>query len=481
MTRVVVVGYGMAGARLAGELVHRDPTTDVTVLGAEPHPAYNRILLSGLLAGKVSEVDTRLPVPCGESLRLRLGEPVVSIDRAARTVTTAAARYAYDHLVLATGSTALVPPIDGLTATDALVFRTMDDCRRILAASAGARTALVLGGGLLGLEAARGLAARGLAVTVVHGAGHLMERQLDPAAGAVLDGTLRRLGIEVLIDVQATAAVPGGLVLADGTTLTADLLVVACGVRPEVGLAVGAGLAVGRGIQVDDRLRTSDPAISAIGDCAEFPGSISGLVAPAWAQAQVVADLISGAGPLARYRPTPPVTRLKAAGIDLAAMGDSCNGATDAVVYADPVRGRYIKLVIRDDRLAGAITLGDNPSVGALIQYFDRQTPLPADPRPLLLGRPGAGTTDHTHADSPASMPDTAIVCRCNTITKGAITRAWLAGDAGAVARAGTGCGGCRDVVDGIVSWLSTQEDGGMSRGAERSANLPPVIEGRVT
>jgi assimilatory nitrate reductase electron transfer subunit len=463
MSRVVVVGYGMAGARLVSELVSRDRTIDVTVLGGEPHPAYNRILLSGLLGAKMSEVDIRLPVPRGERIRLRLDEPAVSIDRAARYVTTASGRYEYDRLVLATGSSALVPPIDGLV--EAPVFRTLDDCRRILAAAAGARTALVLGGGLLGLEAARGLAARGLSVTVVHAAGHLMERQLDPAAGAVLDGALRALGIEVLVGAQAVAAVPRGLVLADGTTLTADVLVVACGVRPEVGLAAGAGLAVGRGVTVDDRLRTSDPAIHAIGDCAEFPGSITGLVAPAWAQARVVADLITGTDPRARYRPTPPVTRLKAAGIDLAAMGDSCDGAADAVVYADPVRGRYVKLVIRDERLAGAIALGDNPSVGALIQYFDRQTPLPADPRPLLLGRPGAGEDRAAPAPSPALMPDDAVVCRCNTVTKGAITKAWLAGarDAGAhhvgaATHAGTGCGGCRDVIEGIVSWLSTQE-----------------------
>jgi assimilatory nitrate reductase electron transfer subunit len=457
--RVVVVGYGMAGARLAGELLARDRGLDLTVLGAEPYRAYNRILLAGVLAGRVSEVDTLLPEVRGA--RLRLGEPAVAVDLATRVVSTSDGRYPYDALVLATGSTALVPPIDGLA--DPLVFRTLDDCRRVAARVPHARSALVLGGGLLGLEAARGLAARGLAVTVVHAAGHLMERQLDPGASAVLDRTLADLGIAVRLDAAAVAALPGGrgLRLADGTTLAADLLVVACGVRPEVSLARAAGLAVNRGVLVDDRLRTCDPYVYAIGDCAEYPGEVSGLVAPAWAQAHVVADLVTGTDPAARYRPVPPVTRLKAAGIDLAAMGESTVDCPDAVTFADPARRRYAKLVIRDGRLAGAILLGDHPAVGEVIQHFDRQSPLPCDPRPLLFARPGAAADGTVAtAGSPALMPDTALVCRCNNVSKGALTRAWLDGarDLSAATRAGTGCGSCRDVVAGIASWLDSTE-----------------------
>ena len=460
MTRVVIVGYGMAGARLAGELLARDRNLDLTVLGAEPHRAYNRILLSNLLAGKVDEGDTLLPDAHGKRLSLRLGAPARSLDRSRREVSTSdGSVFGYDALVLATGSTAIVPPIDGLA--DPPVFRTLDDCRRIAARLPGARSALVLGGGLLGLEAARGLAARGLAVTVVHAAGHLMERQLDPGASAVLDRTLCDLGIEVHLDAAAVGATPDGLRLADGRTLPADLVVVACGVRPEVSLARDAGLAVGRSILVDDRLRTSDPDVYAIGDCAEYPGDVSGLVAPAWAQAHVVADLVTGTGPAARYRPVPPVTRLKAAGIDLAAMGESTVDSDDTVTFVDPVRRRYAKLVIRNGRLTGAIMLGDHPAVGAVIQHFDRQTPLPSDPRPLLFARPGAGS-DGTlaAAESPALMPDAALVCRCNGISKGALTKAWLGGarDLEAATKAGTGCGSCRDVVEGIASWLSTVE-----------------------
>jgi assimilatory nitrate reductase electron transfer subunit len=442
--RIIVVGYGMAGARLASSV--RD--LDVIVLGAEPHPAYNRILLSDVLAGRRAEGDTRLPTPRGATVRL--GVTVTGIDRTARRVLTATGAYPYDALVLATGSTAIVPP--GFAGVP--VFRTLDDCRAILNRAAGARTAIVLGGGLLGVEAARGLAARGLAVTVVHAAGHLMERQLDPAAAAVLGRTLADLGIAVRLDAAATHALPGGtgLRLADGTELAADLLVVACGVHPEVSLARAAGLAVNRGVVVDDQLRTSDPAIYAIGDCAEHPGTVSGLVAPAWEQARVVAEVLRGQD--ASYRPVLPVTRLKAAGIDLAAMGESTDGVSDAVTYVDPMAGRYAKLVRRGDRLVGAILLGEHPSVGAVIQYFDRQLPLPADLRPLLLGRPGAGTRPD-HRESPALMPDAALVCRCNGITKGEIKRAWLAG---VTTEAGTGCGGCTDVVAGITAWLSTQD-----------------------
>jgi assimilatory nitrate reductase electron transfer subunit len=460
MNRVVIVGYGMAGARLAGELLARDRDLDLTVLGAEPHRAYNRILLSNLLAGKVAEGDTLLPDAHGKRLSLRLGAPAVSLDRPRREVSTSdGAVFGYDALVLATGSTAIVPPIDGLA--DPLVFRTLDDCRRIAARLPGARSALVLGGGLLGLEAARGLAARGLAVTVVHAVGHLMERQLDPGASAILDRTLRDLGIEVHLDALAVGALPGGggLRLSDGRVLTADLVVVACGVRPEVSLAQDAALTVKRGILVDDRLCTSDPDIYAIGDCAEYPGEVSGLVAPAWAQAHVLADLVTGTDPGARYRPVPPVTRLKAAGIDLAAMGESTVDSDDAVTFVDPARRRYAKLVIRDGRLAGAIMLGDHPAVGAVIQHFDRQTPLPSDPRSLLFARPGAGS-DGALATSPALMPDTALVCRCNGISKGALMKTWLGGarDLEAATKAGTGCGSCRDVVEGIASWLSTVE-----------------------
>jgi assimilatory nitrate reductase electron transfer subunit len=449
--RVAIIGYGMAGARLAGELRSRCADVKVTAFGAEPHRAYNRILLSNLLAGKSREDDLMLAEPAS-GVDVRVGVPVTAIDPGRRLVRTADDEREYDAIVLATGSRAIVPPLGD---PDVLVFRTLDDCRRIVAAAEGARTAIVLGGGLLGIEAARGLAGRGLDVTVVHAAGHLMERQLDPDAGTVLAGTLRTLGIDVHVDALATGWRDGALHLADGGYLQADLLVVACGVRPETSLASDAGLRVERGIVVDDAMRTSAEGVYAIGDCAEHRGTVYGLVGPAWEQAAIVADRLTG-GSL-EYGGSRLVTRLKASGIDLAAMG-STHG-DEVLTFADPYRGTYARLVVRDDRLAGAVLLGDNPTVGTVVQLYDRGGRVPADRRSLLLGRPLGG--DAVPAASPALMPDQAVVCRCNTVTKGRITAAWRAGarTAGEVAtatRATTGCGGCTDAVGGILDWLST-------------------------
>lgn len=470
--QVVIIGNGMAGARLAGELHAREGDRKVTVLGAEPHRAYNRILLSTLLAGRIDEPDVELTEAAGHGIDLRSGVPVTAVDRSAREVRTAdGERIAYDHLVLATGARAVVPSLPGLDPAAlperVVPFRTLDDCRRILAAADGASSALVLGGGLLGLEAARGLATRGLATTVVHPRAHLMERQLDPAAGAVLAGTLAGLGVTVELAVPATGVAADAtgvrLDLADGRSLHADLLVLSCGVRPDTALAQAAGLKVRRGVVVDDRLRTTDRSISAIGDCAEHDGVLTGLVAPAWAQARVLADVLTGTDPLARYRPRPVVTRLKAAGIDLASMGDAATGGPgEELTFADPTRGTYARLRIRDERLVGAILLGDNPAVGTVIQLFDRGHPVPSDRRALLLGR-ALGAVGAAPAASPALMPDSATVCQCNTVSKGALVRSWRSGartvDAvSAATRAGSGCGGCRDAVSGIVDWLSQAE-----------------------
>ncbi|MBQ1072036.1 NAD(P)/FAD-dependent oxidoreductase [Micromonospora sp. C31] len=467
--RIVIVGNGMAGSRLAGELHARGGDRKVTVLGAEPHRAYNRIMLSTLLAGRIGEPDVELAEAAGQGVDLCSGVTVTAVDRAAGTVhTDDGDRVAYDHLVLATGSRAVVPPLPGLDGPGlperVVPFRTLDDCRRILAVAADARSALVLGGGLLGLEAARALAARGLDVGVVHPVPYLMERQLDPAGAAVLADTLAGLGVTTHLAVSATKVLAGAdgvrLDLADGRSLTADLLVLSCGVRPDTALARAAGLAVQRGVLVDDRLRTGDPRISAVGDCAQHDGALTGLVAPAWAQARVVAQVLTGEDPQARYRPRPAVTRLKAAGIDLAAMGDPGDGGTgEELTFADPARGTYARLRIRDERLTAAILLGDNPAVGTVIQLFDRGQPVPADRRSLLLGR-AFGAAAGTPAATPALMPDAATVCQCNDVSKGTLVGCWRSGartvDAVVAAtRAGTGCGGCRDAVAGIVGWLS--------------------------
>jgi assimilatory nitrate reductase electron transfer subunit len=477
--QVVVVGYGMAGARLAEEIRQRDPDGQrvaLTVLGAEPGPTYNRVLLSAVLAGSMTTDAVRLHDP-GWAQRhgvdLRSGSPVTAIDRAARQVALAdGSTLDYDALVLATGSRAWVPPTEGLVAEDGelapgvVTFRTLADCERIVAASRAGAPVAVLGGGLLGLEAARGLAGRGNLVTVVHPVGHLMERQLDPAAGRVLARSLGGLGIECRLGVRAERYLPGdGLKLADGSHVPADLVVVSAGVRAETSLAVDALLDTDRGVLVDDALRTSDPRVHAIGDCAQHPGTVSGLVQPAWEQAAVLADRLTGANPAARYRGTPVVTRLKARDVDLAALGEvhvdvDCVDA-EVVRVEDPARGRYAKLVLRDERVTGAILLGAPDAAATITQLYDRGIPAPSDRLALLLGRalPSAAAP----AASPADLPANAVVCRCNTVTKGALVTAFRAGSRTPAAlasatRASTGCGGCRETVCGIAEWLSEMD-----------------------
>ncbi|MFC4587182.1 FAD-dependent oxidoreductase [Sphaerisporangium corydalis] len=461
--RIVIVGNGMAGSRLAAEIRARDKDARVTVFGAETRAPYNRVLLSNVLAGTAGPEQVCLPTPA-EGVDTRLGVTVTEIDRAARTVRTAdGGGEPYDVLVLATGSEPVVPPIPG--ATRAIAFRTMDDCDRILGAAATATTAVVIGGGLLGVEAARGLSGRGMPVTLLHVAGHLMDRQLDAEAGLVLGEALAGLGVTVRTGARAAAVHPHGVELSTGEVLASELVVLACGVRPVTGLARDAGLPVGRGIIVDDRLRTADPAIYAIGECAQHDGTVYGLVAPAWEQAAVVADLVTGAGPAARYRGSRLVTRLKARSVELAAMGEThlteeSAGTVEVVRFTHRARGIYRKLVIRDDRLVGAILLGETPAVGTLTHLYDRGGPLPVDPAGLLF--PGQDAAPR--ADSPVRMPDAARVCECNNVTKGRIRACWEAGarDTEAVVaatRATTGCGSCRDAVEGIIGWLCRQEE----------------------
>jgi assimilatory nitrate reductase electron transfer subunit len=466
MTRhVVVAGYGMAGARLVEELRQRDERMRITVLGAEARPAYNRVLLSSVLAGSLSPDAIRLHDPAWAAARgidVRVGTRVTGIDREARVVTTDGGdAVGYDVLVLATGSAPWLPPIAGLHGADGVVpFRTVADCEAITASTG---RVVVLGGGLLGLEAARGLAGRGRVVTVVHPGGHLMERQLDAGAGRVLGRTLSGLGVTVRLGVLATRYDPEarGLELDDGVFLPADLVVVATGVRPEVGLARGAGLAVGHGVLVDDRLRSmTDPRIRAIGDCAEHRGTVHGLVGPAWAQATVVASLLTGTD--ASYTGARTVTRLKARDVDLAAMGDPHRDddpaiGVEAVELADPSRGRYAKVVLRDDRVLGAIVLGFPEAAARLTQLYDADLPAPRDRLGLLVGAAAPET------DSPARLPDRAVVCRCNTVTKGRLAAAWAGGARSVEAlveatRATTGCGACRDAVCGIAAWLSAAD-----------------------
>lgn len=477
MTRkVVVLGYGMAGARLADEIRARDPRGErvaLTVIGQEPHAAYNRILLSSVVAGTMRPELVRLHDPDWaerHDVDLRVGSTAVRIDRRERKVELDdGSTVDYDALVLATGSQPWLPPVEGLVldngalAPGAVTFRTLDDCDRIVAEAKVGAPVAVLGGGLLGLEAARGLAGRGHLVTVVHAAGHLMERQLDPGAGQVLERALSELGIDFRIGTSAARYVPGdGLKLDDGSTVHADLVVVSAGVHARTALAAAAGLTVDRGVVIDDALRTSDGRIHAIGDCAQHPGTVSGLVEPAWQQASVLAGLLTGTDVSARYRGTNVVTKLKARGIELTALGEAHTEVGDpsaeVLCLTDPTRGRYAKLVIREDRVTGAILLGAPDAAASITQYYDRGVPIPADRLAVLLGRalPSGAAT----ASSPADLPASAVVCRCNSVTKGRLVEAFRAGATGvtemaSATKATTGCGSCRDAVRGITDWLT--------------------------
>lgn len=457
--RVVIVGNGMAGSRVVEELLRRDPSLRVTVFGAESRPAYNRILLSDVLAGKRRDRDVALAEVAGPVRHL--GAEVVRIDRAARTVHAADGTAAsYDALVLATGSVAVVPPVHGIAGPDGKlldgvhVFRTLEDCAAIAARAKRARRAVVVGGGLLGLEAARGLLQHGLQVELVHGMGHLMDLQLDPAGGAVLRRAVEGLGVGVHLGsfasrVEGTRSVTG-VGLADGRAVEGDLVVLACGVRPEVTLARESGLAVDRGIVVDDLLLTDDPDVFAIGECAQHRGSVYGLVAPAWEQAAVVADVITGRP--AVYAGSRLVTRLKAIDLEVAAMGETGPGPEDVdgdlevLVWSDPYRHVYKKLVVRGGVLVGAILLGDLSTAGAVTQAFDRGTPLPADRTDLLLARRGAA--------APADLADDDTVCTCNAVTAGQLRASGCrtVAEAALTTRATTGCGTCTSVVRTLLA-----------------------------
>ncbi|WP_411069506.1 NAD(P)/FAD-dependent oxidoreductase [Streptomyces sp. cmx-4-25] len=403
-TRIVVVGGGTAGARLARRL-------PVTLLGEEPHAPYNRVLLADVLAGRYAPEVIALP---GTREPARLGARAVRIDRAARTVECAdGSRVGYDRLVLATGSNPVLPPLRGLRGAalpeGVHPFRTLDDCLALRAAVRPGVRAVVVGGGLLGVSAARALAALGADVVLAQQGERLMERQLDAHASALLREHVESLGVEVHTECrvaglrQRDGAVTA-VELADGFVLDARVVVLACGVRPRVALAREAGLDVGTGIVVDDELRTSDPLIHAVGDCAEHAGRVYGLAGPALEQADAltevlaretgaeVSDASEPAAPAA-YTGTRALTRLTLAGprpLDLAAFGEvTARPGDDTVQLTDPTRGAYRKVVVRGDRLVGGVLLGDLAAVGALARAWEGDEALPEAPLLHLLTHDG--------------------------------------------------------------------------------------------
>lgn len=529
-TRVVVVGNGMVGSRFVDDLLSRDgdASFDVTVLGAEGYEPYNRVLLSEVVAGKVDVASLALPALSHERVTVHRGTQVLHVDRRTQQVLTDdGATHRYDVLVLATGSAARIPAVRGLEAglpAGVHALRTLDDAREIVAATVNARRAVVVGAGVLGLEAACGLARRGLAVTVVHGGASLMDRQLGPDAALVAARTLASLGVDHRVDARTEEVLMSGGRVTGVTigvtsrpddlaheTLPADLVVLACGTVPETGIATAAGLPVDRGIVVTEALSSpADPRIFALGDCAQPPEGASGLIAQGWDQSRRLASHLAarvvdesrfgrvrlGGARLAPHRPSlalrlsldpgrsdgpsvlsrrvggapstsdgtrgTDVVRLKAAGLDVVTMGVCGARRTPSpdertVRLSDPDAGRHVEVTVAGGLVVGATCVGA-PQIGAdLTATYTRRTPVPADPAYLLL-QPVSSVA--ATASDPTHMPDRTTVCRCNGVSKGDIVACFHGGattvpDVAKATRATTGCGGCTEVVCGIVDWLA--------------------------
>ncbi len=472
--RLVVVGNGMAGARTVEEILQRvgRDAFEITVFGDEPYGNYNRILLSHVLSGTEAEdtiVLNSVAWYAENGVTLRAGVRVERIDPYAHVVRASDGTVTgYDKLVIATGSVPFVPPIDGLHDPHrgyhqgVFTFRTIDDTRGMVRYAREHRRAVVIGGGLLGLEAARGLQAHDLDVTLLHAAGHLMNAQLDAQGGAILRRSVEKLGITVVLNARTTAVLGKekvtGVRLADGQTIPCDMVVVAAGIRPNVALAQASALPVERGILVDDQLRVLDePDIYAVGECVQHRGQVYGLVAPLWEQARVLADHVTGRDPRAEYHGSRVATKLKVAGVDVAAMGLTApeREEDEFVVFAEPRRGVYKSVVIRDDRVVGATLLGDTSKVGFLMQAYDRGLPLPEERVRLLfdLGGPPAEV-------SAAELGDDVQVCNCNGVSKGQIVATVHSGVKTVTGvmdttRAGKGCGSCASLVAQITAWAA--------------------------
>jgi ferredoxin-nitrate reductase len=448
--RLLVVGTGMAALETVEEVIRRSEpeACRVTMLGEEPGAPYNRMLLSKLLAQKAGPGDLELrPAAWFAKHRvdLRGGCPVARIDLDRRRVIDAGGcAHSYDALVIATGSRPFVPPIPGASDPGVLSFRTLADVAAIASAAEDARSAVVIGGGLLGLEAAAGLRSHGVRVSVVEAAPHLMPQQLDPAAAAMLAARLEGLGIHALCGTGVARCAADGVTLEGGETVAADVVVVAAGIRPEASLAKQAGIEVGRGVLVDDEMRTSAPSVWAVGECAEHRGTVYGLWAPVAAQARVAGASVSGDP--AAFHGEVPATNLKVAGVSLFAGGCRQAGAADELVWIDGRRGVYRKLVLDGERLAGATLLGDVSGARELSALLRSGGELPE----RLMSPPGTAVE--------AKPPEPAdLVCNCNAVSRGEIEAAARAtghdslAEIGRATRAGTGCGSCVPEIEALL------------------------------
>jgi len=469
---LVVIGNGMAGCRAVEELLARDAGRyRVTIFGAEPHVNYNRIMLSPVLAGEKTFQDIIINDRAwydDNRIDLIVADPVVAIDRSARTVTSQSGRtVAYDKLLIATGSDPFIIPVPGKDLPGVISFRDMKDVDAMLDAAGRGGDAVVIGGGLLGLEAAHGLTLRGMKVTVLHIMPTLMERQLDEAAGWLLKSALEARGQTILTGAD-TAEICGdgkveGVRLKDGTLIPASLVVMAVGIRPCVALARAAGLDIGRGIKVDDHMVTSDPDVLAVGECVEHDGNVYGLVAPLWDMCRSLADGLTDRH--TGYKGSVTSTKLKVAGLDVFSAGDFSGGeGCEDIVLRDASRGVYKRVVVKEDRVIGAVLYGDTADGGWYFDLLKRGEDV-ADIRDLLIfGQAfasGGGAQDPKAAV--AALSDDAEICGCNGVSKGQVVACINAGACSldavrAGCKASASCGSCTGLVETILA-LTLGED----------------------
>jgi nitrite reductase (NADH) large subunit len=473
---LVVIGNGMAGARAVEEILSRGGAAQfkITMFGDEPYGNYNRIMLSHVLSGQQDDSEIFLNSLSWyeeNEITLHAGVRVERIDRFAKVVfSTDGQLTPYDNLIIATGSRSFVPPMDGLCSADGTMlpgvfpFRTIDDTRGMVAYAQHQdhHKAVVIGGGLLGLEAARGLQSHGIDVDVVHSGRHLMNAQLGRQAGEVLRRSMAQLGIGVFTGTRTTAIwgpdKVRGVRLRDLTEIACDLVVLAAGIRPNTEVATTSGFTVERAIVVDDQMRTvDDQDVFAVGECVQHRGQVYGLVAPLWEQAVVLADQITGTDPSSVYLGSRTVTKLKVAGVEVAAMGVSEpeKDTDEHIVFSEPSKGVFKSIVIRDDKIIGATLLGDSKKVAFLQQAFDRGLPLPEERVSLMFDVGGPAVEVGV-----AELADDAQICNCNGVSKATIVEIVKGGCRTVTGvmdktRAGKGCGSCKLLVSQLVEHAS--------------------------
>ncbi|MEM7270249.1 MAG: nitrite reductase large subunit NirB, partial [Pseudomonadota bacterium] len=463
--KLVVIGAGMASGRALEHLFETAPDAyDVTLFGAEPRGNYNRIMLSPVLSGEKTyeEIVTHdADWYANHKVDCRFGERVASIDRARKVVVSDQGETAYDKLLIATGSQPFIIPVPGKDLPSVLTYRDLDDVEAMLeVAKSPGKRAVVIGGGLLGLEAAAGLKMQGLEVTVLHLMPHLMERQLDSAAGYLLKRDLEARGIEVRCKANTHEIVGTDHVeavrLDDGTEIPADIVVMAVGIRPDTAIATEAGLATGRGLHVDDQMLTSDEDILSVGECVEHRNMCYGLVAPLYEMAKVVAKTLVGED--AAYQGSITSTKLKVTGVDLFSMGDFAEGDDrEEIIYRDAVGGIYKRLVIQNDKVIGAVMYGDTADGAWFFSLMKDETDISEMRDTLIFGPAYQGGASADPMAAVAALPDDGEICGCNGVCKGTIVAAIQGGataleDVKAQTKASSSCGTCTGLVEQVMA-----------------------------